>query len=60
MKSPEVTAGTKPDQEGEVTFGVATRFGSRPSPGSTASTDVLISAPPVSSSSMTIEVLGGM
>jgi hypothetical protein len=36
------------------------RLGSRPAPGSTASSDAVISAPGVSSSSMITDVLGGM
>jgi hypothetical protein len=59
-KSPEVTAGTNPDHTGDVTCGVGTRFGSRPSPGMTASTEAVMSAQPVSNSSMMTDVLGGM
>jgi hypothetical protein len=60
MKSPAATAGTKPDQTGAVTCGVAMRLGSSPSPGTTASSDAVMSAPGVSSSSMITEVLGGI
>ena len=51
--------GMKPECGGTGTPTTLAAFGSRPSPGSTASMETSMLAPPTSNSSMSTEVLGG-